>query len=87
METVRQLNTFIINLKTLRHAVVFGADLRQRSLACREVINKRRTILANLRFHAKGEKQLQQRIAIFLGIRDIAQIQFCRHFTQLGFIR
>ena len=29
VETVRQLDAFEIPLKTLRHAVIFGADLRQ----------------------------------------------------------
>ena len=67
--------------------MIFGADLRQRSLACREVIYKRRPVFANLRFNAKGEEQLQQRVAVFFGICHVAQIQFCRHFAQLRFIR
>ena len=86
METVRQLNAFEVHLKPFRHAVIFGADLRQRGLAGREVIDKRRAIFTNLRFNAKGEQQLQQRVAVLFVIRHIAQIQFCRHFTQLCFI-
>ena len=66
--------------------MILGADLRQRSLACREVIDERRTFFTDVRLHAHGEQQLQQRIAIFFGIGDITEIELCRHFAQLGFI-
>ena len=56
MKTVCQLNAFVIDLETFRHAVIFGADLRQRRLACREVINKRRTIFTDVRLDAHGKK-------------------------------
>jgi hypothetical protein len=72
METIRQLNTFEVDLKAFRHAVIFGADLRQRGLACREVVDKRRTVFADMRLNAHGEQQLQQGIAVFFSICDIA---------------
>ncbi|CCK03975.1 hypothetical protein BN129_2722 [Cronobacter sakazakii 701] len=87
METIRQLNAFVIDLKTLRHAVIFGADLRERRLACREVIHKHRAIFTNVRLNAHREQELQERVAIFFGIGDIAQVKLRRHLAQLGFIR
>ncbi len=41
---------------------------------------------ADVRLHAHGEQQLQQGIAIFFSIGDIAQIQLRCDFTQLCFI-
>ena len=86
-ETVRQLDALEVHLKTLRHAVVLGADLRQRRLAGREVVNERRLFTADMRLHAHGEQQLQQRIAIFFGIGDVAQVEFGRRFAQLRLLR
>ena len=51
------------------------------------MVDKGRTVFANLRFYTEGKQQLQQRVAILFGIRHVAQIQFCRHFAQLGFVR
>ena len=50
------------------------------------MINERRPIFADVRLHAHGEQQLQQRVAIFFSIGDIAQIQLRRDFAQLRFI-
>jgi hypothetical protein len=36
------------------------------------MIDKRRPIFADVRLHAHGEQQLQQRVAIFFSIGDIA---------------
>ena len=50
------------------------------------MINERWSIFADVRLHAHGEQQLQQGIAIFFSIVDIAQIQLRCDFTQLCFI-
>ena len=86
METIRQLNAFVIDLKALRHAVIFGADLRQRRLTGREVIDKGRAIFTNMRLDAHGKQQLQQGIPVFFRIGNVAQIELRRRFTQLRLI-
>ncbi|CNU45972.1 Uncharacterised protein [Salmonella enterica subsp. enterica serovar Bovismorbificans] len=72
VETIRQLNTFVVHLKALGDAMILGTDLCQRCLTCRKVINKGRLFFTYMRLNPHREQQLQQRITVFFRIGDIA---------------
>ncbi|AJR06835.1 hypothetical protein H744_2c0073 [Photobacterium gaetbulicola Gung47] len=75
VEAIGQLNALEVHLKALGNPTVLRVDLGQCRLRSREVIDKDRALLANVRLDTHTEQQLQQGIAVLLGLGDIGQPQ------------